>query len=91
MLTTMAFDHSRRRWFGTCSCKPVPRGLPSSVEQLHTSRPLRPSLRSWRTVARETGLHFQYFTGATGDYYLPEITGAGVAVFDYDNDGDLDV
>ena len=50
MLTTMAFDHSRRRWFGTCSCKPVPRGLPSSVEQLHTSRPLRPSLRSWRTV-----------------------------------------
>ena len=29
----MAFDHSRRRWFGTCSCKPVPRGLPSSVEQ----------------------------------------------------------
>src|SRR5262249_23823304 len=32
-LTTMAFDHSRRRWFGTCSCKPIPRGLPSSVEQ----------------------------------------------------------
>src|SRR5262250_36988 len=29
----MAFDHSRRRWFGTCSCKPIPRGLPSSVEQ----------------------------------------------------------
>ena len=50
MLTTMAFDHCRRRWFGTCSCKPVPRGLPSSVEQLHTSRPLRPSLRSWRTI-----------------------------------------
>src|ERR1022692_1105804 len=27
VLTTMAFDHSRRRWFGTCSCQPVPRGL----------------------------------------------------------------
>jgi hypothetical protein len=26
-LTTMAFDHSRRRWFGTCSCKPVPVGI----------------------------------------------------------------
>ena len=50
----MAFGHSRRRWFGTCSCKPVPRGLPSSVEQFHTSRPLRPSLRSWRTVVRVT-------------------------------------
>jgi hypothetical protein len=35
-LTTMAFDHSRREWFGTCSCKPVPRGLPSPVRQLHT-------------------------------------------------------
>jgi hypothetical protein len=34
--TTMAFDHSRRRWFGTCSCKPIPRGRPSSVKQLRT-------------------------------------------------------
>src|ERR1019366_8300618 len=31
VLTTRAFDHSRRRWFGTCSCQPVPRGLPSSI------------------------------------------------------------
>ena len=42
VLTTMAFDHSRRRWFGTCSCKPVPRGLPSSFKQLHTLGPPRP-------------------------------------------------
>src|SRR5713101_5797414 len=48
-LTTMAFDHSRRRWFGTRSCKPVPRGLPSSVKQLRTTRP-RSLSRSWRTV-----------------------------------------
>jgi hypothetical protein len=41
-LTTMAFDHSRRRWFGTCSCQPVPRGLPSSIKQLHTLGPPRP-------------------------------------------------
>ena len=47
----MAFDHSRRRWFGTCSCQPVPRGLPSSIEQLHTLGPPRP-LRSWRTIIR---------------------------------------
>src|SRR5580700_4633721 len=42
MLTTMAFDHSRRRRFGTCSCQPVPRGLPSSIKQLHTLGPPRP-------------------------------------------------
>src|ERR1700746_2565079 len=41
-LTTMAFTRSRQRWFGTCSCKPVPRGLPSSVKQLHTLGPPRP-------------------------------------------------
>src|SRR5208283_4232487 len=49
VLTTMAFDHSRRRWFGTCPCRPVPRGLPSSVKQLHATRPFGLS-RSWRTV-----------------------------------------
>src|ERR1700686_2854651 len=43
VLTTVAFDRSRRRWFGTCSCQPVPRGLPSSIRQLHTLGPPRPS------------------------------------------------
>src|SRR5215471_2392453 len=40
--TTVAFAHSRRRWFGACSCKPTPRGLPSSVKQLRTSSAFRP-------------------------------------------------
>jgi len=55
-LTTMAFDHGRWRWFGTCSCKPVPRGLPSSVEQLHPLSPFGP-WRSWRTVI---GVSYQF-------------------------------
>src|ERR1019366_897767 len=42
VLTTRAFDHSRRRWFGTCSSQPVPRGQPSSIKQLHTLGPPRP-------------------------------------------------
>jgi hypothetical protein len=45
----------------------------------------------FREVAEEVGLKFQHFTGATGEFYMPEIMGAGVALFDYDNDGDLDV
>jgi len=36
-------------------------------------------------------LVFQHFTGATGQFYLPEIMGSGVALFDFDGDGDLDV
>src|SRR5215468_10721409 len=50
VLTTMAFDHSRRRWFGTCSCKPVPRGLPSSVKQLRTPTACWLRLCSWHTI-----------------------------------------
>src|SRR5262249_27060152 len=49
VLTTMAFVHSRRRWFGTCPCRPVPRGLPSSVKQLRTTQPLGLSY-SWHTI-----------------------------------------
>ncbi len=45
----------------------------------------------FREGAEEVGLKFHHFTGATGEYYMPEIMGAGVALFDYDNDGDLDV
>jgi hypothetical protein len=41
--------------------------------------------------AEATGLSFMHVNGATGQYYLPEQMGAGVALFDYDNDGDLDV
>jgi enediyne biosynthesis protein E4 len=42
-------------------------------------------------VAEQTGLRFSHDNGAAGQYYMPEIMGAGVALFDYDGDGDLDV
>jgi hypothetical protein len=41
--------------------------------------------------AEESGLHFTHLNGAAGQFYYPEILGPGVALFDYDNDGDLDV
>ena len=34
---------------------------------------------------------FKHVTGATGEFYLPEIMGSGCALFDYDADGDLDI
>jgi hypothetical protein len=45
----------------------------------------------FREVAAETGLNFHHFSGATGKHYMPEIMGPGVALFDYDDDGDLDI
>ncbi len=45
----------------------------------------------FREAAAEVGLHFHHFNGATGEHWMPEIMGAGVALLDYDNDGDLDV
>ena len=33
----------------------------------------------FREVSASTGLVFQHFNGATGNYYLPELLGAGAA------------
>ena len=41
--------------------------------------------------ATETGLDFFYYNGMSGEYYFVENLGGGVALFDYDGDGDLDV
>ena len=41
--------------------------------------------------AAESGIDFVHINGMTGQLYMPEILGPGVALFDYDNDGDLDV
>jgi len=41
--------------------------------------------------AHEVGLDFVHFNGMSGQFYYPEIMPPGVALFDYDNDGDLDV
>jgi hypothetical protein len=41
--------------------------------------------------AEQTGLDFVHFNGMSGEFFYPEHMAPGVAMFDYDNDGDLDV
>jgi hypothetical protein len=41
--------------------------------------------------AKEVGIDFVHFNGMSGEFYISEIMGAGGALFDFDNDGDLDI
>ncbi len=69
--------------FALAACAPeAPEPTPPAVQ---------PTPPIFRDVAAETGLDFQHVSGASGEHYLPEIMGPGVALFDYDTDGDLDV
>jgi len=54
-------------------------GAASQNEEIFTDR------------AKESGIDFVHFNGMSGAHYYPEMIGSGVALFDYDNDGDLDI
>jgi hypothetical protein len=63
---------------------------------LRSSRPGAPSDAAvsgewFRDRALEAGLEFVHFNGMSGAQFFPEIMAPGLALFDFDNDGDLDV
>lgn len=64
-------------------CGSAPGPSPEAAES--DERPL------FREVAAASGLSFEHFIGATSEYFIPEIMGAGVGMLDYDGDGDLDL
>ena len=42
-------------------------------------------------VTQETGITFKHTDGGSGERYLVETVSAGLALLDYDNDGDVDI
>ncbi len=74
-----------------CSAQPgerTERGAGSAP----SSAPAAAAASDWFVdAAAESGLQFSYDNGMTGEFYFPEMLPAGVALFDVDNDGDLDV
>lgn len=54
-------------------------GPPPSVEEIFSDR------------TAEAGINFVHFNGMSGYHFYPEVMASGVALFDYDNDGDLDI
>ena len=69
---------------GTTGCQGASTPPPSL-----TSTP--PAAEWFVDRAAESGLDFVHFNGMSGALYYAEHMGPGVALFDYDNDGDLDV
>jgi hypothetical protein len=49
-----------------------------------------PSVEWFTERAQAAGIDFTHVNGASGKFYYPEILPPGVALFDFDNDGDLD-
>ena len=58
---------------------------------LALSTPLASEGLRFREVSQPWGLSFRHHHGGSGQFYMPETMGSGVAVFDYDGDGDHDV
>jgi hypothetical protein len=46
---------------------------------------------SFTDVTDQTGITFKHKDGSSGNFYIVETIGAGLALFDYDNDGDSDI
>lgn len=73
--------------------EPTPEPAPGPTAEPTAGPTAEPTAAgAWfREVTNEVGLDFRHETGAAGDLLLPEIMGSGVALFDADVDGDLDV
>lgn len=80
-----------RSWLSGGEAEPVVEP-DRDLDRLLRVAPVRDAPRAaWRDVAADVGIDFVHVNGATGDRLLPETMGGGVAVIDFDLDGDPDL
>lgn len=86
--------------FGALACTPGDDGpatstseaTPEAASATAPASASAPLADPWfEDVAAEVGVDFVHFNGMTGDFHYAEVMGSGVAVFDMDGDGDLDI
>lgn len=74
---------------------PPPAQTPTASAPEPTASPANPGANDrpglFTAVGQDVGLVFTHHNGMTGQYYFPEMLSPGAGLFDYDNDGDLDV
>ena len=57
-----------------------------------SSAPSEPEGPEWfRDITAEVGINYRHRAGPTGDYFMPQVMGSGLAVFDANNDGRPDI
>jgi hypothetical protein len=67
--------------------------VPQADPQAPATSATRPSgaAEIFGDITQRLGVNFRHQASHTSKKYLPETMGAGVALFDYDNDGRLDI
>jgi enediyne biosynthesis protein E4 len=68
----------------------TPKSIAARAAQVQTIDSRR-QVAIFTDIRSELGLHFEYVAAHTSRKYLIETMGSGVALFDYDNDGRLDI
>ena len=74
-----------RRRISACAALLATLGFLAAAN-LHAAGPI-----TMTNVTKKTGISFRHTDGSSGQRYLMETVSAGLALLDYDNDGDIDI